>query len=154
MNMFEAIKICIQKYATFSGRARRPEFWWFFLFSFLLSLIPVVSVVAGLALLIPSLAVGWRRMHDIGRPGYHYLMPLAVIVLAGLAFAALASLGLAPTAGADPSPVFIALFAIAGLAVLGAVIVQIVWLASSTQRGPNQYGPEPGAEVQVEGVFD
>ena len=154
MNMFEAIKVCFQKYATFSGRARRSEFWWFFLFSFVLGLIPVVSVISGLVLLIPGLAVGWRRMHDIGRPGYHYLMPLAVILLVGLAFAALASLGFAPTNGSDPSPVFIALFAIAALAVLGALIVQIVWLASSSQRGPNEYGPEPGAEVRVEGVFD
>lgn len=34
MNFTEAVKACFQKYATFSGRAARPEFWWFFLFQF------------------------------------------------------------------------------------------------------------------------
>ena len=76
----EAIKTCFSKYATFSGRASRSEYWFFFLFSFLLSFIPIVNFIAGLALLIPSLAVAVRRLHDIGKSGWWYLICLVPFV--------------------------------------------------------------------------
>ena len=81
MSFGEAIKSVFSKYATFSGRARRSEFWYFLLFNFLVSfvlgLIPFLSVVSGLwalAVLIPSLAVTVRRFHDIGKSGWNYLI--------------------------------------------------------------------------------
>ena len=80
MSFGEAIKVCFQKYATFSGRARRSEYWYFYLFTFLVSLvldcIPLLgalSFVWWLAQLIPSLAVTVRRFHDIGKSGWNYL---------------------------------------------------------------------------------
>lgn len=68
----EAIGICFKKYVDFSGRASRPEFWWFFLFSLLVVLVASVidEVLFGLALLgllLPYLAVGARRLHDTGK---------------------------------------------------------------------------------------
>ena len=75
MTFQEAIKVCLNKYADFTGRASRAEFWWFFLFCVIVSLfgyvpyIKYLAMLANLALLVPTLAVSWRRMHDIGKGG-------------------------------------------------------------------------------------
>jgi len=81
MEFGQAISSCLSKYARFSGRASRPEFWWFFLFQVLASL--TASLIADwlngvvvLALLLPGLAVGTRRLHDIGRTGWWQLLML------------------------------------------------------------------------------
>ncbi len=84
MDFAAAIRSCLSQYATFSGRASRPEFWWFFLFQVLVMLIAgvlgdTVSGIATLALLLPALAVGARRLHDIGRSGWWQLLSLTVI---------------------------------------------------------------------------
>jgi uncharacterized membrane protein YhaH (DUF805 family) len=80
-----SIQVCLSKYLDFSGRATRPEFWWFFLFTVLVSIVSsvldsilgtgdatggLIQAVTGLALLFPTLAVGARRLHDIGRSGW------------------------------------------------------------------------------------
>ena len=89
MNFGQAIKTCFNKYATFAGRAGRPEFWWFVLFSLLVT--AAASMIGqrleglvSLALLLPSLAVGARRLHDIGKSGWFQL--LWFIPLIGWAF--------------------------------------------------------------------
>ena len=74
MSFTQAIQTCFNKYATFSGRASVAEYWWFMLFCFLVNLVSGIineylGSVASLALLIPTLAVSWRRMHDIGKGG-------------------------------------------------------------------------------------
>jgi uncharacterized membrane protein YhaH (DUF805 family) len=95
MGFGDAIKTCFSKYATFSGRARRPEFWWFYLFQFIvnigLSILDLAIAGAGgpkvlallgyLALLLPWLAAGVRRLHDTDRSGW--LMLLLFIPLVG-----------------------------------------------------------------------
>ena len=86
MDFKQAVTICLRKYAEFGGRAGRPEFWWFALFTFALTL--VVSMVLGhwlgnlvnLALLLPSLAVGARRLHDIGKSGWFQLLWLIPLI--------------------------------------------------------------------------
>ncbi|WP_119306962.1 DUF805 domain-containing protein [Cohaesibacter haloalkalitolerans] len=88
MNFLEAISTCLKKYTTFEGRAGRPEFWYWTLFSWLLSVIgstidaaimndagvAVVSNVVILAIALPSLAVSIRRLHDVGRSGWWFLL--------------------------------------------------------------------------------
>ena len=86
---FEAIRTCLVKYADFSGRASRPEFWWFALFFTLVTgaLAYVSEAAAGVgavALLLPFLAVGARRAHDTGRSGWwqlYYLVPVGGLVI-------------------------------------------------------------------------
>lgn len=84
MGFLESIKTCFGKYATFSGRARRSEYWWFCLLNFILGLIPIINWIWGLVVLFPSIAVGVRRLHDTGRCGWWMLLalvPIANLVL-------------------------------------------------------------------------
>jgi len=110
----------LKKYAVFSGRAQRKEYWMFFLFNIIIAiLLGIIEVVIGispdadesilaniysLAILLPSLAVSVRRLHDIGRSGWWLLI------------------GLIPLIG---------------------VIVLLVFAVQDGQPGPNQYGPNP-----------
>lgn len=77
----KAIELFFKNYANFNGRASKSEFWWAYLFTFLCGLIPYLGWIAGLAFLVPSLAVCVRRLHDVGRAGTYYFMCL--IPLAG-----------------------------------------------------------------------
>jgi uncharacterized membrane protein YhaH (DUF805 family) len=112
----------LRKYAVFTGRARRREFWMFTLVNVLISIglsiidtiigtdygsgYGILSTIYSLAVLIPSIAVGVRRLHDTGRTGWWLLI------------------GLVPCVG---------------------FIVLIVFYATEGQRGDNQYGADPKA---------
>ena len=85
MDFPQAIKVCFSKYVDFSGRASRPEFWWFALFIFLGSLVlslvsNTLSGIFGLATLLPSLAAGARRLHDTDRTAWWLLLSLVPLV--------------------------------------------------------------------------
>jgi len=111
----------LQKYADFSGRARRKEFWMFFLFYFIFAVvltiidnligwgfadgtIGILYTLFSLGVLLPYLAVAVRRLHDIGKSGWWYFI------------------GLIPIIGG---------------------IWLIVLLATAGEPGENQYGPNP-----------
>ncbi|CAN7291346.1 DUF805 domain-containing protein [Acidovorax sp. LjRoot118] len=84
MDFAQAIKSCFSQYAGFTGRAPRSEFWWFALFQILVLLVTafiseIAYAIAALALLLPVLAVGARRLHDIGRSGWWQLLSLTGI---------------------------------------------------------------------------
>ncbi|HED38054.1 MAG TPA: DUF805 domain-containing protein [Ignavibacteria bacterium] len=82
----------LKKYAVFSGRARRAEYWYFALFNAIISIIlSIISIAIGdkliilwivysLAVLIPSIAVSVRRMHDIGKNGWTILIGLIPLI--------------------------------------------------------------------------
>lgn len=85
MSFVDAVKLCFTKYADFEGRAKRPEFWWFVLFCVVGTLIleavgSYVSWAFSLATLIPSLAVGARRLHDVNKSGWLQLLGLIPIL--------------------------------------------------------------------------
>ncbi len=85
MTFGESISTCFSKYATFDGRASRSEYWWFALFTFLVSVAAgmvseTFSGLFSLAVLLPSLAVGARRLHDINKSGWFLLLWLIPII--------------------------------------------------------------------------
>ena len=74
MDFTESVKTCLQKYIDFNGRASRSEYWWFVLLTILLSFIPVIGWILRLVLLLPSLAVQVRRLHDMERSAWWLLL--------------------------------------------------------------------------------
>ena len=81
----------LKNYAVFGGRARRSEYWYFALFSTIISIVfqiseislgmPYLSTLYSLAVLIPSIAVGVRRMHDVNKSGWFILIPIYNLIL-------------------------------------------------------------------------
>lgn len=82
----------LQNYATFSGRARRSEYWYFTLFNLIIYValmilglkmgFPILALIYSLAVLIPGIAVAVRRMHDVGKSGWYLLIPIYNLILA------------------------------------------------------------------------
>jgi uncharacterized membrane protein YhaH (DUF805 family) len=113
----------LKKYAVFSGRARRTEFWMFVLINIIITLVlaviegllgtgGVLGGLYGLAVLIPGIAVSIRRLHDTNRCGYAYLLNLIPVI---------------------------------------GWIIFIIFAAEEGGPGANQYGPNPkeGAELAM-----
>ena len=92
----EAIQLAFQRWSDFKGRSTRAECWWFLLFNFGVSITAtivdqtlgiggILEGITSLVLLVPSLAVGARRLHDINRTGWWQLGWLGwVVVIPGL----------------------------------------------------------------------
>ena len=93
MSFAVAIRSVFSQYVGFTGRARRSEFWYWTLFQIILGIIASIldraafdrnngafSAVVGLALLLPSLAVAVRRLHDSGRTGWWLLIGLIPVI--------------------------------------------------------------------------
>ena len=86
MSFVDAIQSGLSHYAVFRGRASRPQFWWFMLFCVLaVSLAEAIvgegfSGLVTLALVLPTLAVTARRLHDIGRSGWWQLVVWVPVV--------------------------------------------------------------------------
>jgi len=104
----------LKNYVGFNGRARRTEYWMFFLFNLIIGIVleiiglalknQILYYIYGLAVLLPNLAVGVRRLHDTGKSGWWLLI------------------GLIPIVG---------------------WIVLLVFFVTAGQPGNNQYGPDP-----------
>ena len=122
----------LKKYADFSGRARRMEYWMFFLLNIAVSIVATIldgilgmsgmiagaygplTLIAGLALLVPSIAAGVRRLHDGDRSGWWMLIVLVPII--------------------------------------GAIVLLVFFLLEGT-RGSNQYGSDPkGAQETAQAI--
>ncbi len=85
MTFGESIQTCFSKYADFTGRATRSEYWWWALFSLLVYMgAAVVSEIlyglVALGLLLPSIAVGVRRLHDIDKSGWFLLVAFIPLI--------------------------------------------------------------------------
>ena len=98
MNMMDAVKTCLQKFAVFKGRASRSEYWWFYLAYFIISFVLgfiggfmavttgseawTLIVLPSYLLYIPLLSAGVRRIHDHGKSGWLILVPFYNLYLA------------------------------------------------------------------------
>lgn len=91
MDFKNAITSGLQRWSDFSSRSSRSEFWWFILFIILVSIAagfidgiigtaPAIGLIVGLALLIPNIAVGVRRLHDIDMSGWWMLISIVPFV--------------------------------------------------------------------------
>ena len=168
MGFLQSIKVCLSKYVVFSGRASRSEYWWFVLFAILSSIAlafldvaifgtnpetgesaNVLNSVFQLAILLPFLSAGWRRLHDTGRPGWYLLLPMAVgvatmvMLLSGVAVFSVLEGGFDdPETLRGPA----ALLGVSGMVVMSILqlvlsIMMIWWLSQPSQEGGNAYGP-------------
>ena len=146
MEFGEAIKSFFNRYVDFQGRSSRSEFWWVQLFLFIVGfvvsffasfLIFISTVIAQLfyvmlllfqlGVLIPSIALSVRRLHDTGRSGFFVLMPLAALPFY---FAGLFNLNEA-------------LLGFGGLIYLGTAITLIVFFCLPGEDAKNKFGTNP-----------
>ena len=140
MEFKEAVNTCLaKKYCSFKGRASRSEFWWFCLFTLLIqiavaivgkimpALASIISAVLGLWLLLPTVGISTRRLHDRNFSGWWQALPLAA-ALPAIAGAVLEANWLLMLAGSA-----------AGLASLALLILY----ALKGTAGPNRFGPDP-----------
>ncbi|TPE64593.1 DUF805 domain-containing protein [Sandaracinobacter neustonicus] len=158
MEFGEAIKTCFRKYATFSGRAQRSEYWWWYLFNFLVvggaTIIDIaifgvgpdkvqpISGILSLGFMLPNLSVTCRRLHDGNRRGWWMLLPLLTFIPLMFLFAG----------AAKPQPSF----AMGGVTIVvgfGTIGLLLYWLIKRGTDGPNRFGPDPLRPVYTEGVF-
>jgi len=134
MDFFQAVGSCFKKYATFSGRASRSEYWFFFLFQIISNFIAgmldktvlqdysytyyianhvqhagLLSIVLWVAFLLPGFAVYFRRLHDVNRSAWWYLIAFTII---------------------------------------GAIFPLFYWLFCKGTEGDNRFGPDPLAGKQ------
>lgn len=158
----------LKKYAQFSGRARRKEYWMFVLINLVITLVlsyidrtigteigtgenrqGLISGVYGLAVLIPSIAVCVRRLHDTDRSGWWILAPIAPMVVAIITI--LMSLGGTLLMFTGTEPIFMrgsatALWVISAISFLTAIVMSLVTLVFYVKPGtvgPNKYGDDP-----------
>lgn len=94
MDFQTSVRTCFQKFATFEGRASRSEYWWFVLFNILGNFVlsgadrilfsasenGVLAPLFGLGMILPSLAVAIRRLHDCDKSGWLFLLVLIPLV--------------------------------------------------------------------------
>lgn len=153
--------LCLRNYVNFSGRARRKEYWFFVLFTFIFSIVArlldllifgpsgmLISGLFGLAMLLPQLAVLVRRLHDTNRSGKwvlgYYLLTIlwtGILIVWGISTSFVAAMQ-----GTAGMPVGFSIFAIVGvLAILAYAIVLLVWSCLPGTKGENRYGADPKA---------
>lgn len=144
----------LRKYADFSGRAPRAEYWWFTLalvvayivISIVESIVGIdhtvgpyglLTILLMLGTLIPSIAVGVRRLHDTNRSGWWLLIGVVPYLIFALAAgAALASGSMMALAGATM---------LLGLLALAGGIALLVFMVLPGTKGDNSYGSDPYA---------
>lgn len=150
MGMQTSVKTCLkEKYIDVKGRASRSEYWWFIL-AYIIGAVVVallgVRMLSGLytlAMIAPLAAVGFRRLQDMGKPGWYMLIWIGMGLLTSLAAPPMA---LDPSMATEfPSTFRIVLGGVMSLVQLGLSIMFIYWLTRPSQPETNAYGPPPQA---------
>lgn len=162
MTFTDSVRSVLRQYATFRGRATRPEFWWWYLCTVLVNVVTTgadrvtdatigisfVGTLVTLGLLVPTLAVSVRRLHDSGLSGWWLLAPLGLVIFGlGLFLGGMAAI-IAPaflSNAPDSSGLGIVLFAAGSLLLLASVVLDLVLMLRRSTPGPNRFGGFPGA---------
>lgn len=159
MTFEESVKFCLTKgYAKFEGRATRSEFWWFYLFYFLVNItfslldrvfsfviIELIGILVALAIFLPYIAVNARRLHDLNLSGWwqcFIYIPFAFLMIIISYFAINAQY----IDARSMSSLAIGLVICGGLCVLICVISSLVFLILFILRGTrgvNRFGEDP-----------
>lgn len=150
MGFGEAISTGFKKYFTFRGRARRSEYWWWALFSFLmglLALIPILGWIIGLVMIIPSLAMSVRRLHDVGHTGWWLLAPTGFSLLGGILLGTGAVVGFGGHSSGGGITAVIGV--VVALCAFVSFIMIFVWSFFDSKPEPNKYGPSPKYETEI-----
>jgi uncharacterized membrane protein YhaH (DUF805 family) len=144
----------LQKYADFTGRAPRAEYWWYALALIVavlvLSIIESITGLKGmlfgiygpltgllwLATVVPGIAVGVRRLHDTGRSGWWLLLFVPYLVITAMLAGSMATGNLAAIGS-------LGLLSLLGLALC---VVLLVFMVLPSKPGENRYGPNPYGE--------
>ena len=144
MGFGAAVTTCMRKFVTFSGRAPRAEYWWFFLFTSIISVVfefinANLAAVVNLVFVLPTLAVSWRRLHDLGKSGMWNLAPLLGVIPLGIGIAA-----------------GVSFFLYAGGAIAIVLGLYVFYLTiQSGEIGANEFGEDPyGGPSYDASVFD
>ena len=138
MNFPQSVSTCFKKYLDFKGRASRSEFWYFFLFSFIASVVaggligvltrpsdevPIILFVVVIALFVPLLSVTVRRFHDFGVSGWMYCAFILPTVIANFI--------------QDTQP------SLAGIIKLGTLVIFFVYVSQKPNKRKNKFGSVP-----------
>ena len=157
LNPLEWAVLPLKKYADFSGRAPRAEYWWFYLGTVVVSLLcalldkalgsrDIIGTILNIALLVPWLAVTVRRLHDIDRTGWWLLAFVGAFAVVG----STAALG---TAGGMGTAAMFTTMIVVVVGVIGIGITMLVFMVQAGTDGANRYGDDPYGPGNLEQVF-
>lgn len=149
----------LKKYATFSGRAPRAEYWWFYLLTVIVGMLAgrldaaigdgdSINTISNLAFLLPMLAVTVRRLHDTDRSGWWSLLFFVALAITGAGVALASTM---ETRGSSAT-VFTAMI-VAMICLLGVFVSFLVFMVQRGTGGPNRFGPDPYGPSHLEEVF-
>ncbi|MBC7755038.1 MAG: DUF805 domain-containing protein [Bdellovibrio sp.] len=146
MNFMDAVKTCFAKYADFNGRAGLPEYWWFFLFVIVASIIlsgvsGLLANIFSLATFVPFIAVTARRLHDTNKSGWLQLWwtiagTLGIVLTIYGFVSVFFPGGLAGTGSA-------AIGGLGALVMLASFGLSIYFMVQKSDYADNQYGAPP-----------
>jgi uncharacterized membrane protein YhaH (DUF805 family) len=155
VNFPTSVRAGFSNYANFKGRASRSEFWWFFLFAQLIQMFAQevsssTASITSLALLLPSLSIHARRLHDTGRSSKWLIWLGAsilgmVLALLGLLMQTAQTIETLDSAQLfdNGSQFWVFTMFVFLISSLISVIVNFVFLVSPSDEGMNNYGPPP-----------
>lgn len=169
MEPVEAVMTCLQKFFDFRGRARRSEYWWFFLFTFIVSWVfsflgnmmtPVFTYIGlfiGLLLWIPSLAALTRRLHDRNHSGWWVVAMFICTLVAYGSFAVMLAPHMSALMGEGDNmtmmliiadavqemPQAMAVAAVAGVCYFILFVITLVFAVQDSHWNENKYGTSP-----------
>lgn len=161
VDFLTAIKLFFANYANFKGRSTRAEYWWVALFLFIVSValslfgLDIISALFSLAILIPSIALAFRRFHDTGRSGWWVIILwLISVVGVGIMYGPIVSVIMENAANPQAIEATVTSYVVNNLTSIGvggiislvaavwSIVILVLPSAPDNKYGPNPYGGE------------